>query len=403
MVGKQISYEKSLQIIEAVPESKSGYELKHISDINTRVLAQDIIASHNNPEYETAAMDGFAIKHGDMDKRIKIICDNPAGSGNEYFIGEGECIKTFTGSLMPKGSDTLVPIENVEQKEGFIIIKKVPKRGFALRKAGETYKKDELLIKKDTSLTFAQIGVLASLNLSYVNVYKKPRVAIISSGSEILDIAQKRTNPSQIRSSNHIVLEVLAKNYGCDVMQLGVVKDDKELLTQKIKNGLRSSDIVVTTGGVSVGDYDFTKEVIEQNLGFNVLFHGVNIKPGQHLLLAQKKNRFILALPGFAYSATVTFLLYFPKLLKKFTSGVKELEVIKAILKEDYVKPNNKKAFVAVNLVKHNNQHYVDLEGKKDGSSAILTNFLNDAVLMVLDEDVNRLNAGQCVEVIKLN
>lgn len=397
----QISFAQSMEAIEQLKTKQKPYENVMLTQAVGRVLAQDIIASAPNPEYETAAMDGYAIKHSDMEKKIQIIGDNPAGNAEATMVEKGQCIKTFTGALMPKGSDTLVPIENVSVNGDILVVDEKVPDGFATRAVGEIYKKDELLIKKGTRIGYAQIGVLASLNIASVAVVQKPRVAVLSSGSEILDIAQPRQNSSQIRSSNHLVFEVLAKEFGCEVQQLGVVSDDKKQLLQKIESGLESSDIVVTSGGVSVGDYDFTKEIIK-SLGAKIIFHGVNIKPGQHLLLAQKGDKFILSLPGFAYSATVTLLLYLPKLLQKFSRGTKQLQSVRATIEQEYKKPNSKKAFVAVNCYYEAGGYKVDLSNKKDGSSAILTNMLEEAALMVLDEKIHHLQKGDSVEVVLL-
>ncbi|WP_267284871.1 molybdopterin-binding protein, partial [Halarcobacter bivalviorum] len=150
---------------------------------------------------------------------------------------------------MPKGSDTLVPIENVEVLEDRIkIVKSVPK-GFAVRDVGENYKKDEVLIKKGTIIGFSEVGVLASLNIPQIKVYSKPIIAVASTGSEILDLGVEKTNDSQIRSSNHLTLEALFTQCGAEVIQNGPVDDDIENITNFFETSLKKADIVVTTGG----------------------------------------------------------------------------------------------------------------------------------------------------------
>jgi molybdopterin molybdotransferase len=397
-----IDFKKSLQIISEQHLLPQAYENVFLTEAEGRILAQDIVANENNPSFETAAMDGYAIKYEDMQKSLPVVGDNPAGSANEYELKCGEAVKTFTGSLMPKGSDTLVPVENVTVTNETVQVTQSVPRGFAVRNVGEIYEKGDLLIKKGTLLTYAHIGVIAALNIAYVKVYQKPKVAIASSGSEILDIAQTQSNPSQIRSTNHIILEVLAQKFGADVIQLGVVEDDKTSLTQIIENGLRKADILITTGGVSVGDYDFTKEVLTQKIGAEVLFHGVKIKPGQHILLARKDDKFILSLPGFAYSSTVTFLLYFFPLLEKFGYPSK-LQRVNATLQEPLRKPLGKTTFIAANCVYSRGRYNVDFKGKKQGSSALLTNLMDEAALVIVHEQTQRLEKGDEVEVLLLN
>ena len=219
-----ISYDESINILNNLNISKITTEKLFITNAVGKVIANDVIANHNNPEFLTSAMDGYAIKFEDIkNENIKIIGKNPAGSVVETQITMGTCIKTFTGSLMPKGSDTLVPIENVEVTLDKIkIIKEVP-FGFAVRNIGEDYKKDEVLIKKGTVIGFAEIGVLASLNISQIEVIINPTIAIASTGSEILDLGEIQTNDSQIRSSNHLTLEALFKSNGANTIQMGVV------------------------------------------------------------------------------------------------------------------------------------------------------------------------------------
>ncbi|MDD2698062.1 MAG: molybdopterin molybdotransferase MoeA [Arcobacteraceae bacterium] len=366
-----------------------------------KILATDIVAMGNYPEFPTSAMDGYAIKYIDQELgKIKISGINPAGSDEGLEVVDGSCVKTFTGSLMPSGSDTLIPIENVKVEDGTIaIIHKVP-FGFAVREVGESYKKDEVLIKSGTKIGFAEIGVMAGLNLSVVEVYETPTIAIASTGSEILDLGEIQTNKAQIRSSNHLTLEALAKKYGANVNQMGVVKDDKASILNLIKSSLQSSDIVVTTGGVSVGDYDFVKDIIKDELGATVLFQGVNIKPGQHVILAQKGDKFIVGLPGFAYSSTVTFILYVLPLLLKFQGADEKLQIIKAILDEKKVIKGNKTTFEACNIFLKEGVYHINFDDKKSGTSAILTNMLGNTGLLMEGEVKAPLNVGDLVDVI---
>lgn len=398
-----ISYKESLEILNKTQLSFNKKEKLFISDTLGRVLATDIIAGNNSPEFETSAMDGYAFNYEDIKKsNLQIIDKNPAGSVVETEVVSGTCIKTFTGSLMPKGSDTLIPIENVTVENDTIIINEEVPKGFAVRVIGENYKKDEVLIKAGTVIDFAQIGVMASLNMVQIEVYQKPTIAIASTGSEILDVGEEQQNASQIRSSNHLTLEAIAKKYGATVAQMGVVKDDKESITTLLQNALSSSDIVVTTGGVSVGDYDFVKEVIKEELGATLLFQGVNIKPGQHLLIAQKEEKFIIGLPGFAYSSTVTFLLYVLPLLFKMRNGDESLQVVEAIIDCDFPKKGNKTTFSACNVYYKDGEYHINFDGKKMGSSAILTNMLGSVGFLFQEEDSTDLQKGDKVKVILL-
>ena len=285
----KINYEQSLDILNNIKIDNLPTQKLFITDAIDRILANDIIADHNLPAYPTSGMDGYAVQHKDLESgKIKIIDFNPAGTVVESDVISGVCIKTFTGSLMPKGSDTLIPIENVTVDGDTIIINEAVPFGFATRAVGESYKKDEILITKGAKIGYAEVGVMASLNISQVAVFVQPTVAIASTGSEILDLGEEQTNKAQIRSSNHLTLEAIAKQNGANVHQMGVVEDDRKSITSLLENALQNANIVVTTGGVSVGDYDYVKDIIKDELGATVLFQGVNINQVNIYFLQEK-------------------------------------------------------------------------------------------------------------------
>ena len=399
-----ISYKKSLEILGDIVLSKQSSEKLFITNAIGRVIAKDIIANHNNPEFPTSAMDGYAIKYADMkNNSIEIIDKNPAGSIIEKEVLISTCIKTFTGSLMPKGSDTLIPIENIEVINNQIKITKEVPFGFAVREIGENYKNNEILIKKGTIVGFAEIGVLASLNISQIEVIINPTIAIASTGSEVLDLGETQTNDSQIRSSNHLTLEALFKSNGANTIQMGIVKDDMDSITNLLETALQKADIVVTTGGVSVGDYDFVQDVIKDKLNAQVLFHGVTIKPGMHILAAIKDDKIIIALPGFAYSSTVCAILYVLPLIFKFRNANESLPIVKAKINQDLPRKMNKTIFTACNVEYKNEQYLINFDGKKEGTSAILTNMLESPALLIQKDDSSDLKAGDLVDILLLN
>ncbi len=396
-------FDESMALIDALEIGYYKTKRLYIMDAVGYVLAEDIVADHNSPEFPTSAMDGYAIIHEDQAMgRLKIASINPAGSALRDKVIGGTCIKTFTGSLMPEGADTLIPIENVEVEGEEIVIKEEVPQGFSVREVGENYAKGQTLITAGTKIDFSHIGVLASLNIVHVTVYEKPTVAVLSTGSELLDLGEVQTNDAQIRSSNNYVVEAIAKKYGGLPMQLGCIKDDKESITNAISDALQKSDIVVTTGGVSVGDFDFVKDVIRE-LGCDVVFKGVRVKPGQHIMVARKGDKFIVGLPGFAYSATVMALVYVVPLIAKLQRGTNPLKMVKATLKEPFNKRAKKAEFTACNVSLVHGEYYVDFKGKKIGTSAILTNMLGDIGLLFTSEEDSSKQVGDEVMVMLLD
>lgn len=398
-----ISYEASQNMLHLLHVGALRFENIFLSDALGRILAEDIVAQAPSPEFPTASMDGYAIIGQDQELgRIKILGDNPAGSDETRIVTSGYCIKTFTGSKMPEGADTLIQIENVTVEGDEIIIDEYVQIGSSVRPVGESYNAGDVLIKKGSKISFTEIGVMAGLNKVMVKVAVKPRIAIISTGSEILDLGEDAKTSTQIRSSNNYTIEAMAKLAGAEVIQLGVVKDDKVSIMESFENALSCADIVISTGGVSVGDYDFVKDIVPR-LGAEVVYKGVNIKPGQHIMLAQRDNKFIAALPGFAYSSTVTALLYAIPLIYRFLGMDPELPIVEAKLSEPFRKKSRKTEFTACNLTNEDGTLMVNFKDKKAGTSAILTNLLSKSALMITGEEDTDLEEGMLVHVILLD
>ena len=401
-----ISYSESVLKLKSLSKGSGGFEKVPLQKSLERILAEDIIAQENSPEYPTASLDGYAIKVRDQQfEKIQIVkMDNPAGGElGDFELQDGFAIKTFTGSIMPKGSDTLIQIENVTEKDEKLFFDRKVSIGNGVRPVGEIYRNGDVILKKGTKIGYAEIGVLASLNTSSVKVFQKPKVAILSTGSEILEVGEERKRASQIRSSNNYTLEALTIKNGGTPIQMGTVQDDKTSMTNAIQNAINSSaEIIVTTGGVSVGDYDFVDEVVSK-LGFITIFHGVKIKPGQHILIAQNsKSQILIALPGFAYSSTVTFILYVLPLIRDRLNLDFEPNIINAKLSDNFYKKSKKTEFTACNLDFKNGEINLNFQGKKVGTSAILTNMLESANLLFSPENSSDKNIGEIVKVLVL-
>jgi molybdopterin molybdotransferase len=185
-------------------------------------------------------------------------------------------------------------------------------------------------------------------------------------------------------------------------MQRGCIQDNKEKSKRDGAKAFEQSDIVVTTGGVSVGDFDFVKDVITE-LGCEIVFKGVRIKPGQHIVVARRGDKFIVGLPGFAYSSTVTALLYVVPLIDKLQQGKCSMRKVKAKLKEPFIKRAKKAEFTACNVTLMQGEYYVDFKGKKVGTSAILTNMLGNVALLVTSEDDTSKEVGDEVTILLID
>lgn len=397
-----LSYTESIDRLLALDTGEVRIEKVALPDSLGRILAEHIVADEDYPRHPTASMDGYAIQAADQAGGSIALAenDNPAGSSERGTVRAGLAIKTFTGAKMPEGADTLIPIENVTVEGGSIRINDAVKEGFSVRPVGESYFQGEILIPKGTCIGYAEIGVMAGVNRVMIPVARRPRVGVLSTGSEILDLGEPEQTDSQIRSSNNYTIAALAQSAGAEAVQLGTARDDRASITEAFENALSCSDIVVSTGGVSVGDYDFVKDVVPA-LGANVVYKGVRIKPGQHVMVAQRGRQFILALPGFAYSSTVTFILYALPLIRKMLGRDPGHAIVEATLAEPFNKRSKKSEFTACNLRMVSGKYLVDFTDKKSASSAVLTNMLGNAALMITDESDGPLDAGTTVRVIR--
>ena len=393
-----MSYADSLKILKDTINAWEKVEKVAITDALDRNIAYDVVAAENYPAKPVSAMDGYAFAFKDSLNELELITDLPAGSDKGLHVEGSKCVKTFTGSLMSEGTDTLVPVENVEVSGSKIIIKKSVPKGFAVRAVGESYKKGEILIKKGTRLTYAEIALLAELGVFHVSVFIRPRVAILATGSEIKDLGEPLDSPAQIHSSNHVGIAMQIRKMGAEPILCEIVRDKAELVEKAIINALKSADILVTTGGISMGDYDFVKGALNEN--FSLIIEGAAIKPGRHIRVAKSGDKYIFALPGFPYSAMVMCVLYVRVLINAWFS--QEEPKITAIMDEDYKKRSPFLEFTAVNLENRDGKIFVNLNGKKLGSSAIVNNLTNEAALLIIPKETEFIAKGEVVEVLKM-
>ncbi|MEM0303259.1 MAG: molybdopterin molybdotransferase MoeA [Archaeoglobaceae archaeon] len=291
-----------------------------LRDAVCRELAEDIIAKKDVPAYDMATMDGFAIKFGKREYRI--LGEIYSGDMGEYEIGDDDCFYVATGSKIPKNADTVVKVEIAKVKNGRIEIDGELEKGKYVLKAGSEAKKGELILKKGIKLNPQEIAVISSLGYERVKVYKKLKVGVFSNGDEI-----KR---GIIPDSNSAMIIAFLKKWGCEVEFLGVVGDDKEEVEKVLRYGAENFDVVMTSGGVSLGKKDYVIKVLGE-IG-EILINQVRQRPGKPLTVAIVNDKPVFALPGKpagAFIAMLSVRVFFvgekpyPKVKAKLASGVK--------------------------------------------------------------------------------
>ncbi|WP_281951530.1 molybdopterin molybdotransferase MoeA [Nitrosophilus kaiyonis] len=292
---KIIKNQKFLKRIEVLP----------IEFVKKRVCAKDYYANFNLPRFDNSAMDGYAIKIDDAGKEVEVIKTVLAGEICEIEVKNGFAIKIMTGAKIPKGTEAIVPFEDVQIiKENKILLPKNIKKYANIRFSGEDIKKDELIIKEGDILDGYKIGVLASQGYSHIEVFKKVKVGIFATGKE-LKLHFEKIKPHQIYNSNTPTFLTRAKELGCEVTFLGRCDDNKESIKELILSSL-DQDLIITSGGVSVGEADFTKESFLE-LGGEIFFDKVEIKPGKPTTFGKIQNSFFLNLPGNPLAAALNF------------------------------------------------------------------------------------------------
>jgi molybdenum cofactor synthesis domain-containing protein len=300
-----LSRVEALRIIEGNIARIGRIEEITIEEASGRVLAENVVAGFSVPPFERSSMDGYAVRAEDTygassfnPNRLKLIGVQHAGEFFEGIVGKGECVQIATGSPVPGGSDAVIMVEFTRLDGGYVEIQKPAYPGANTSPVGEDIKTGDTVIEAGETLTPAKVGALAALNRETIRVYGKPRVAVISTGSEIKPLGSE-LSPSQIYDVNSYTLTSVISANGCEPVIKGIVPDDRESIEASILDAA-SHDIGVFSGGSSVGVRDLFGEVVEE-LG-EVLFHGLQVKPGKPTLFGIVEGTPIFGMPGYPTS-----------------------------------------------------------------------------------------------------
>jgi molybdopterin molybdotransferase len=396
-----ISVEKALNTI-LVNFRPLGLEKINILEARKRVIGEDIFAPHNIPSADNSAMDGYAVRHIDtkgatQDKplQLKIIEDIPAGKVALKKIKKGEAARIMTGAVIPEGADSVIRQEDTKKNGKTVVIYTSAEKGTNIRFAGEDVQKGELVVNKGSALRPADIGMLAALGKAFISVYQKPRVAIMSTGDELVDI---ETDPplGKIINSNSYSLAAQVLECGGIPIMLGISKDKKIDLQKKFKTALHA-DVIISSGGVSVGDFDFVKNVMGE-IGNAMHFWQVAMRPGKPLAFGAIESVPLFGLPGNPVSAMVSFEQFVrPSLLKM--QGHKKIfrQTAKAVCDQEVQKSAGFKHFIRAVVKKEKDQYIASTTGAQ--GSGILKSMVIANALIVMGENETRIKKGSQVTI----
>ncbi len=303
------------QILAGVKLSSSEtIELDHAAG---RVLASDLTAKRNQPPFDASSMDGYAVKAldvGDAPCSLQLIGEAAAGQAFDGEISQGQCTRIFTGAPLPKGADAVVMQENTERDGNSVSILQSVSVGNFVRPIGLDFKDGEKVLTTGTKLNTGSIGLCASMNCATVNVRKRPTVAILATGDELVEPGQV-TRPDQIVSSNSVSLAAAVRAFGGEPIQLGIAPDNLDKITAAI-SGAAQADILLTIGGASVGDHDLIGPAFTQ-LGIELDFWKIAMRPGKPLIFARQGDQRVIGLPGNPVSALVCARIFLKPLIQK--------------------------------------------------------------------------------------
>ena len=301
-----VTIEKALELIYTNTKQKS-LKIIPIEEALGSILAQDVFATHNLPPYDNSAMDGYAVKVENSGQSVKVGCTIFAGDDFDGELQHNEALKIMTGARIPLGTQCVVPIEDVIASDEGIELPKNLTMSKHIRFAGEDIKKGNLLLKKGDKIDAHQVTLLASQGISHIKVYKKPRIALFASGNE-LKMHFEQITDYQLYNTNTPTLLSRAKELGCEVEFIGTAADTLEDIHAHIQSAL-DCDIIITSGGVSIGDADFTKEAFGA-FGYEILFDKIEIKPGKPTTVGKIGDKMVLNLPGNPLAAALNFELF---------------------------------------------------------------------------------------------
>ena len=309
--------QEALDIVFREVNERLPAEQVHLHNAGGRILAEPLVADRDLPPFPASTMDGFAVIADDVSPWREIIGDQYAGDMLDIEITEGTAARIMTGAPVPKGANTVVPVENTELRDDHVIINDDELReGVNIRPVGSDLRSGDILIEAGAVIGPAEVGLLASLGHARVNVVRKPRVSVLSTGDELVEPDQE-PGPGQIRDSNRFSLKVAAEAFGCDVIYCGHGPDDEDSLRTLVGDLIGRSDVVITSGGVSVGEKDLLKSLFME-LG-NVHFQRLYMKPGKPLNFMTTGQTLVFGLPGNPVSALVGFEVFIKTALRIIT------------------------------------------------------------------------------------
>ena len=393
-----ITISEALEIIKSETFLLNSETIK-LSEINGRILAEDILADMDLPPFDRSQMDGFAVKIADVKNapvKLKISGESVAGKGWNQKLNSGEAVRIMTGAPVPNGADSVQKVELSREANGFIEILEATKENQNIVLQAHEIKSGEKVFSIGETVTKNMVAVLASFGYAKVKTFERPRVKILATGSEIVDVSEKPAQ-DQIRNSNSWALKTFSENANADVRILPIAKDNLESLKKVILNAVKDCDILIISGGVSVGDYDFTKPALRE-LGAEIFFEKLSLKPGKPTVFAKLNKKLVFGLPGNPVSVAVTFHIFVrTALMLMQNADESDLRKGFAVASTKLKGANERDSFLPA-FVKTNKQGELEIESLRFGGSSNFIAFSRANALVFIPQN-KTYEAGDVCEI----
>lgn len=375
--------------------------LKKIVPINealNEICAKDIVAIKDLPCFDNSALDGYAFNHKNAGKTLKIKGIIYAGEKKEFHLNDDECYKIMTGAIMPKGADTVLRTEDANVKNDVLFLPNEIKKFDGYRLKGEEVTRGKILIKKGEVIAPRKIMLLASQGINEVEIYKKPKIALFSSGDELKEPWQK-ADEYEIYNANASGIEALLKNNSFESKYLGIIKDEPLTIKESFEKCFKEFDFVITSGGASAGDKDYMDEILK-DFGFKEIFDHVNIKPGRPTKCFIKDEKIVFVLAGNPTAAyLLAFLLVIPTLKKLINQNNDFFEISKTKFSGNLkLKSGRINAILGI----YDDFCFKVIDDNKFGSGTI-SPLAKATHLYLSDLDKKELKDGEIIEILKLD
>ncbi|PVX27822.1 MAG: molybdopterin molybdenumtransferase MoeA [Candidatus Bathyarchaeum sp.] len=406
MFRKLLSFDEAKQLLEqSFSPAPVGTEQVSISGAHNRVLAQDVVAPMDIPPFSRSTVDGYAVKAADTfgaseDNDISLrFCGHVAiGEAPAVAVKKGSAAEIVTGAPLPDGADAVVMVEYTSRQGDNVFVRRPVARNANIMAAGSDIRKGETVLEKGRVLGSREIGALAAIGLTEVAVFKRPKVAVLSTGGEVVEPG--KTLPlGKIYDINAHTLSAAVLECGGEAINLGIVPDKKDKLTDALKNALASADVVLTSGGVSVGPKDFTPQVVDSLGKPGVIISGVAVKPGKPLTIAVVDGKPVFSLPGNPTSSLFMFSVFVRPILVKLAGRTEEeIPKVKAVASQKMFPARGRRTFTMVNLT-YNKAGTLLVSPVPTGLSGAITTMTKADGFVEISEKQQFVDAGTEIDV----